>query len=107
LVTTLTDFVRWSRLYLGHEQTILGEDSIERMTRAHHVTEIPGPTGQPHHYGYGLLVSGALVGHAGYIVGFRSDFLLDRQDGLLIVVFTNNTTNDPRRITGELYRLLN
>ena len=57
-------------------------------------------------YGYGLYVGDRLIGHAGYIVGFRSYFLFDRETATLIAVFTNNTTNDPQRIAFGLLTIL-
>lgn len=99
LVTTLGDFLQWIRLYSGGDQNILTQASIDAMT----TSQISwGQGGSIDGYGYGLGVGQRLIGHSGYIVGFRSSFLFDRQTGTLIAVFTNNTENDPDRISSGL-----
>ena len=96
LVTTLGDFLAWSRVYTDANQSVLSQQSLDRMTRQHIQIGRGGPLDA---YGYGLYVGDRLIGHAGYIVGFRSFFILDRQTDTLIAVFTNNITNDPQQIT--------
>lgn len=51
-------------------------------------------------------MSNSLLGHSGYIVDFRSHFIVDRQNNVLIAVFSHNTTNVPRNITAGLLRIL-
>lgn len=106
LVTTLTDFVKWTGIYLGMEQTILDRKSIDRMTSPLFRVNLIGPRGKPQSYGYGLLVEDEVVSHSGYIVGFRSHFIVDRQKEILIAVFSNNTTNNPERISTGLLKVL-
>ena len=106
LVTTLTDFVKWVGIYMGREQTILAQNSVARMTSPYIGVNLKGPKGKPQSYGYGLLVEDELVNHSGYIVGFRSDFIVDRQKEILIVVFSNNTTNNPTRVSTGLLKVL-
>ena len=106
LVTTLTDFVKWTGIYLGMEQTILDRKSIDRMASPLFRANLIGPRGKPQSYGYGLLVEDEVVSHSGYIVDFRSHFIVDRQKEILIAVFSNNTTNNPERISTGLLKVL-
>ena len=106
LVTTLTDFTKWVGIYMGRKQTILDQSSISRMTSPIIWVDFKGPRGKPQSYGYGLLVEDELVHHSGYIVGFRSDFIVDRQKEILIAVLSNNTTNNPIRISTGLLKIL-
>lgn len=99
LLTTLSDFLTWSQIYAGADQSILSRSSIEKMTARHIDTGQGGPLNG---YGYGLSVGDRLIGHGGYIVGFRSQFVFDRETDLLIAVFTNNTSNNPQRIMSGL-----
>jgi hypothetical protein len=39
------------------------------------------------------------------MVGFRSHFIVDRDQKVLIAVFSNNTTNVPRRISTGLLKI--
>ncbi len=102
LVTTLDDFLKWVRLYDG-DTTILSQASIDAMTTKQ-VSK--GRGGEIDAYGYGLDVGDRLIGHSGYIVGFRSRFDYARENETLVVVFTNNTTNSPERISGGLLTIL-
>ena len=103
LVTTLSDFLRWIPIYAGGEQTVLSQASIDAMT----ARQIPmGLDGEIDSYGYGLDVGKRLIGHSGYIVGFRSRFDYARENKSLVVVFTNNTTNSPERISAGLLTIL-
>jgi CubicO group peptidase (beta-lactamase class C family) len=106
LVTTLTDFVKWVGIYLGKDQTILSQNSIAMITSPVIGANLEGPRGKPQSYGYGLLMEDELINHSGYIVGFKSDFILDRKKEILIVVFSNNTTNDPIHISTGLLKIL-
>ena len=95
LVTTLRDFLVWSRVYVGTDDGVLSQASLEQMTSPQIAIGRGGPLDS---YGYGLYVGDRLIGHAGYIVGFRSFFVLDRETDTLIAVFTNNITNNPQQI---------
>jgi CubicO group peptidase (beta-lactamase class C family) len=106
LVTTLADFLKWTRIYLGEEQTILTDQSIALMTTPVRVTHLTRPQGGPISYGYGLLVAGELVGHSGYIVGFTSHFELHREKELLVVVFSNSTSNDTVGIAQRILEIM-
>ena len=103
LVTTLSDFVRWIAIYTHGNQRILSEAAIDAMT----TQQISmGREGEIDAYGYGLGVGKRLIGHSGYIVGFRSRFDLARENETLVVVFTNNTSNDPGRISSGLLTII-
>ena len=56
--------------------------------------------------GYGLSVGDRLIGHGGYIVGFRSQFVLDRETQTLFVIFSNNTATNPAQIASGLMTIL-
>jgi len=99
LVTTLEDFAKWAEIYMGEESTILAQEFLDKMLNPAITTEWTGPTGSPLSYGYGLFLGAGLVSHPGYIVGFRSHFIVDRKKKLLIAVFSNNTASDPWQIS--------
>lgn len=103
LVTTLSDFLRWVPIYGGGNQSILTEASIDAMTTQQIAMGRGGEIGA---YGYGLGVGERLIGHSGYIVGFRSRFDFARESETLVAVFTNNTTNDPGRISAGLLTII-
>ena len=103
LVTTLADFLRWVPIYTGGNQEILTRASVETMTT---MQIAKGHQGELEAYGYGLDVGERLIGHSGYIVGFRSRFDLARNGEALVIVFTNNTSNSPERISAGLLTIL-
>ena len=103
LITTLSDFLRWVNIYAGGDQNILTEASIDAMTTKHIAK---GRGGEVDAYGYGLDVGDRLIGHSGYIVGFRSRFDFARENETLVVVFANNTSNNPGHISSGLLTLL-
>jgi CubicO group peptidase (beta-lactamase class C family) len=106
LVTSLDDFYRWSRIYTGQHGKILSDASLRKMlTPVVETGEVYG-RGKTTSYGYGLYLGDGLISHEGYIVGFRSHFILDQKDDKLVVVFTNNTTNDPTRISAGMLRIV-
>lgn len=103
LVTTLSDFLQWHRMYAGGDQGILTQASIEAMTTSQISMDTGGSIDG---YGYGIGVGERLIGHSGYIVGFRSSFDFDRQTGTLVALFTNSTRNDPGRISSGLLTIM-
>ena len=105
LVTTLSDFVKWTNIYLGGDPKVLTQKSLDRMLSPAPEVEWTGPSGLPLAYGYGLILSASRLSHAGGIVGFRSHFIVDREKELLVAVFSNNTTNDPWLISDELLEI--
>lgn len=103
LITTLSDFVRWIGIYTKGNPDVLSAASIDIMTTPH----IPiGRGGEIDAYGYGLGIGKRLIGHSGYIVGFRSRFDLARESETLVAVFTNNTSSDPARISAGLLTIV-
>ena len=103
LVTTLNDFLRWIRLYSGDDQNILSQASVDAMTTSQVSMEQGGSIDG---YGYGIGVGQRLIGHSGYIVGFRSRFDYARENDTLVAVFTDNTTNNPSRISAGLLTII-
>ena len=103
LITTLSDFLLWIRLYSGGDKTILSKASIDAMTTSQ---VSMGRGGSIDGYGYGIGVGQRLIGHSGYIVGFRSRFDYARENDTLVAVFTNNTTNNPARISAGLLTVI-
>ena len=109
LATTLNDFIKWIAVYRGMQHPRLSKASLERMMQ-HSIPDgsydwpeegLRGNTS----YGFGLTLSGDLISHPGMIVGFQSHFIYDRKADLLVVVFTNNITNDVIKITSKLFRI--
>lgn len=103
LVTTLGDFARWTGIYTGGKQTILNPSSIQLMSSPMIGIGAGGPLDS---MGYGLYVGDRLIGHAGRVVGFSSQFILDRETRSLIVVFSNDSNGNTQRMAGELLTLL-
>ena len=103
LVTTLSDFVRWTERYLGGDPSPLTDSSLRKMTSPVVST---GREGVAASYGYGLFLGDGAISHPGYIVGFRSHFVVIPDKRWLVVVFSNNTTNDPMRVTAGLVDIL-
>lgn len=103
LITTLSDFLRWMQLYTGGDQDILTQPSIDKMLTKQIGMKGGGPIDG---YGYGIGVGPRFIGHSGYIVGFRSRFDYERQSGTLVVLFTNNTANNPAQISSGLLTIL-
>lgn len=109
LATTLNDFIKWIAVYRDMQHPRLSRASLERMMQ-HSIPDgsydwpeegLRGSTS----YGLGLTLSGDLISHPGMIVGFQSHFIYDRKADLLVVVFTNNKTNDVIKITSKLFRI--
>ena len=103
LITTLGDFARWSTLFTDDDQTLLTKESVALMTTQHVQFGVGGSVDA---YGYGLGVGDRLIAHSGHVVGFRSEFVLDRQTGTLIAVFSNNSAVDMDRVTYGLLDVL-
>jgi CubicO group peptidase (beta-lactamase class C family) len=103
LITTLNDFVRWARILTDDDQTILSRASLTRMTSPHIRIGNGGPLDS---MGYGLFIGDRLIGHGGLVVGFTSQFVFDRETRSLIVVFSNDATNNPQQVAFGLLTLL-
>jgi len=109
LATTLDDFIKWIAVYRKLSHPNLSAASLEGMMQpsipaGSYLWPQQGFRGEAS-YGFGLANSADLIMHEGYIVGFRSFFIYGRRDDLLIVVFTNNTTNDVFRIAKGLFEI--
>ncbi len=105
LTTTLADFVKWSQIYIDGEAPIISRQSLTKMTTAEIPTEQKDARDTPQAYGYGLFIGDGLLSHPGYIVGFKSHFIVDPTKKLLIAIFSNNTTNEPQRISTGLLQI--
>lgn len=110
LVTTLDDFIKWSKIYSSASNPVISQESLAALTTPaipHGSYDWPeeDPRGGVPSYGFGVTISDELLSHSGWIVGFRSHFIFDRETELLIAVFTNNTTNDPLAIANALFRI--
>ena len=106
LVTTLSDFVKWIDIYKDKNLKLLTQDSLKRMMTPAIKTGWEGPKGFFESYGYGLFLGDSAISHMGEIVGFKSFFVYDKKNDVLVVVFSNNTTNDPIRIAAGLLKVL-
>ena len=65
-----------------------------------------GPYGDLDSYGYGLYLSEELISHTGYIVGFRSHFIVNPKENIRVIVFSNNVSMSPKDVTSGIYRLI-
>lgn len=106
LVTTLNDFLKWTNIYVEKDQPILQEESLRKMTTPYIQADEEGPYGNIDGYGYGLYVSEDLISHTGYIVGFRSHFILNPEKNIRIVVFSNNVSMSPKDVSSGIYRII-
>ena len=103
LITTLGDFSKWARIFTSGEQAILSQDSIRRMSSPQIQIGNGGPLDS---MGYGLYVGDRLLGHGGLVVGFSSQFVFDRETRSLIVVFSNDASDNPQQVVFGLLTLL-
>ncbi len=109
LITTLSDFLEWMEVYRSSGSEVVSRETIGLMTQP----AIPnGSYDWPEEsirgdatYGFGVTLSGDLIMHAGFIVGYRSYFIYSQNDDLLILLFTNNTTNSPGRMAQGLFEI--
>ena len=106
LVTTLGDFLKWTNIYVGNEQPVLQKESLKKMTTSYIESDEVGPFGNFESYGYGLFLSKERVSHTGYIVGFRSHFIVNPKEDIRVFVFSNNVSMSPKIVSGGIYRIL-
>jgi len=106
LVTTIGDFLKWTKIYTEQNETILKKASIEKMITPYIKDNFSFMEKHNPHYGYGLSLTDSTISHPGYIVGFRSHFIVDTARQIKIFVFNNNVSNDARNISGGIYELL-
>jgi len=103
LVTTLGDFLKWTKIYTEQNETILKKASIEKMITPYIEDNFSFMKKHNPHYGYGLNLTDNTISHPGYIVGFRSHFIVDTNQQIQVFVFNNNVSNDPRNISRGIY----
>ena len=108
LVTTLNDVLKWTNMYVENEQSILQNQSIKKMTTAYIEADEEGPYGGLDMYGYGLYLSKdkALISHTGYIVGFRSHFIVNPKEDIRVFVFANNVSMSPKSVSSGIYKII-
>jgi D-alanyl-D-alanine carboxypeptidase len=106
LVTTVADFLKWTKIYSEQDGTILKKASIEKMTTPYIEDNFSFMNEYHPSYGYGLSLTNKTISHLGYIVGFRSHFIVDTTQSIKIFVFNNNVTNDPINISRGIYEII-
>lgn len=106
LVTTLDDFLKWTNIYVGNEQSILRKESLKKMTTPYIEADEVDPYGDLDMYGYGLYVSEELISHTGYIVGFRSHFIVNPKQNVRVFVFSNNVSMSPKDVSSGIYKII-
>ncbi len=106
LVTTLYDFIKWTNIYVGNEQSILQKESLKKMMTPYIEADEVDPYGNLDMYGYGLYISEELISHSGYIVGFRSHFIVNPKQNIRVFVFSNNVSMSPKDVSSRIYRII-
>jgi CubicO group peptidase (beta-lactamase class C family) len=106
LVTTLNDFLKWTDIYMENDQEILQKESIAKLMTPNISTNKEDENDTSSMYGYGLFISKETISHSGYIVGFRSHFIVKPQENIRVFVFNNNVSNNPKNISEGIYRIL-
>lgn len=106
LVTSLDDFIKWTKIYTKRDETILKKSSIEKMITPYVEDNFSFMKEHNPHYGYGLNLTDNTISHPGYIVGFRSHFIVDTTQQIQVFVFNNNVSNDPKNISRKIYELI-
>lgn len=98
LITTLSDFIKWIQLYRESGSKILKPESVQKILKPAIKTGWNGPASILDNVGYGLFLGNSFISHMGEIVGFKSYFVFDRAQDVLVVVFANSTTTDPIQV---------
>ena len=106
LITTLNDFLKWTNIYVENEQQILQEQSIQKMMTPYIAQSEAETNENSDMYGYGLSISNGIISHSGYIVGFRSHFIVNPQENIRVFVFNNNVSNNPKNVSSGIYKIL-
>jgi CubicO group peptidase (beta-lactamase class C family) len=106
LVTTVADFLKWSNVYVNNNQKAINEVSIKKMTFPYIENDFSFRANQSPKYGYGLSLTDGVISHPGYIVGFRSHFIVDTNNDIRVFVFNNNVSNNPKNVSGGIYDIL-
>lgn len=106
LVTTLADFLRWTNVYLNNNEKVITKASVKKMTSPYIKNDFSFRKHQSPKYGYGLSLANGVISHPGYIVGFRSHFIVDTNNNIQVFVFSNNVSNNPKNVSGKIYKVL-
>ncbi|MFK8057679.1 MAG: serine hydrolase domain-containing protein [Saprospiraceae bacterium] len=106
LVTTLADFLTWTSIYTDSHQEILEASSLSKMTTPYIENGFRSIAESTPSYGYGLSLADGIISHPGYIVGFRSHFIVDTKAGLKVLVFSNNVSKSPKNVSIGIYEIL-
>lgn len=107
LVTTLNDFYKWTDIYVKPKNRTLKDDSLKKMLTPFSKDDELGPDDLSQMYGYGISLNEGTICHSGYIVGFRSHFIVNPINDIRIFVFSNNVSNNPRDVSTGIYKILN
>jgi CubicO group peptidase (beta-lactamase class C family) len=106
LVTTLDDFLVWTKIYTEKDKTILQKGLVKKMITPYIKNDFSFMQEHNPHYGYGLSLTDKTISHPGYIVGFRSHFIVDTTKNLKVFVFNNNVSNNPLNVSTGIYEIL-
>ena len=101
LLSTLDDLALWAEALAGGK--VIKKESLERMTTPAKLT-----SGQSTKYAYGLGISDEegtrVIEHGGGIFGFVTDLLHVPDRRLLVIVLSNNTSQDPEALAYRVAR---
>ena len=107
LVTTLSDFYKWTDIYVEPKNEILKDASLKKMLTPFSKDDELGPDDLSQMYGYGISLNEGTICHSGYIVGFRSHFIVNPVKDIRIFVFSNNVSDNPRNLSTGIYEIFN
>ncbi|BAO76434.1 serine hydrolase domain-containing protein [Winogradskyella sp. PG-2] len=106
LVTTLNDFLEWTSIYTNNNQKVIDDIAIKKMTTPYIKNDFSFLKEKGPWYGYGLSLTDGIISHPGYIVGFRSHFIVDTNNGIKVLVFNNNVSNNPKNVSSGIYNMI-
>lgn len=106
LVTTLNDFLKWTSIYTNNNKKVINEITIKKMTTPYIKNDFSFLKEKGPWYGYGLSLTEGIISHPGYIVGFRSHFIVDTNNGIKVLVFNNNVSNNPKNASRGIYNII-
>jgi D-alanyl-D-alanine carboxypeptidase len=106
LVTTLNDFLKWTSIYTNNNQKVIDDIAIKKMTTPYIKNDFSFLKEKGPWYGYGLSLTDGIISHPGHIVGFRSHFIVDTNNGIKVLVFNNNVSNNPVNISSKIYNMI-
>jgi len=106
LVTTLNDFLIWTSVYTNNNQKVIDDVAIKKMTTPYIKNDFSFLKEKGPWYGYGLSLTDGIISHPGYIVGFRSHFIVDTKKGIKVLVFNNNVSNNPKNVSSGIYNMM-